>query len=309
MSILCVGSVALDSVETPFAKAERVIGGSATFFTAAATMFSEVQVVGVVGNDYPMEKLEFLSARGADLSGIEQRDGESFFWAGKYHFDLNTRDTLETRLGVFADFEPKIPEEFRASKNVFLGNIDPVLQHQVLDQVSAPDIVAADTMNYWIDGNRESLNSLLERVNILLVNDEEARQLADEPNLLKASRWIRDRGPDIVVVKKGEHGAILFADDWLFFVPGYPLEEVFDPTGAGDAFAGGFMGYLAQGGNLDATSLRRAMVFGSVMGSFAVERFSVDRLIDLPRELVDDRLREFHEMTAFETHVEIEQRV
>ena len=309
MSILCVGSVALDSVETPFAKAERVLGGSATFFTSAATLFSPVQVVGVVGDDYPLAKLDFLSKRGADLSGIEQRPGESFFWAGKYHFDLNTRDTLETRLGVFADFQPKIPDAFKSSKYVFLGNIDPDLQHDVLDQVDTPDVVACDTMNYWIEGNRESLNSLLERVNILIVNDEEARQLADEPNLLKASRWIRDRGPDIVVIKKGEHGAILFADDWLFFVPGYPLEEVFDPTGAGDAFAGGFMGSLAQAGNLEATSLRRAMGFGSVMGSFAVERFSVERLIDLSRPLVGKRLQEFHEMTAFETHMGIEQRV
>lgn len=307
--MLCVGSVALDSVETPFGKAERVIGGSAVYFTAAASLFTPVRVVGVVGEDYPLEQLDFLRDRGADLSGIEQRAGESFFWAGRYHFDLNTRDTLETRLGVFADFEPKIPEGFRDERFVFLGNIDPSLQHDVLDQVDSPEVVACDTMNYWIEGNRESLNSLLERVNILMVNDEEARQLADEPNLLKASRWIRDRGPDIVVVKKGEHGAILFADDWLFFVPGYPLEEVFDPTGAGDAFAGGFMGYLAQAGNLEATSLRRAMVFGSVMGSFAVERFSVDRLIDLPRPLVDQRLQEFHEMTAFETHVEVEQRV
>ena len=309
MSILCVGSVALDSVETPFAKAERVLGGSATFFTSAATLFSPVQVVGVIGDDYPLAKLAFLSKRGADLSGIEQRPGESFFWAGKYHSDLNTRDTLETQLGVFADFQPKIPDAFKSSKYVFLGNIDPDLQHDVLDQVDTPDVVACDTMNYWIEGNRESLNSLLERVNILIVNDEEARQLADEPNLLKASRWIRDRGPDIVVIKKGEHGAILFADDWLFFVPGYPLEEVFDPTGAGDAFAGGFMGSLAQAGNLEATSLRRAMVFGSVMGSFAVERFSVERLIDLSRPLVDKRLQEFHEMTAFETHMGIEQRV
>jgi sugar/nucleoside kinase (ribokinase family) len=304
MSILCVGSVALDSVETPFAKAERVIGGSATYFTSAATLFSPVQMVGVVGDDYPLEKLAFLKERGADLSGIEQRPGESFFWAGKYHFDLNTRDTLETRLGVFADFDPVIPEALRASKYVFLGNIDPTLQHDVLDQVESPEVVACDTMNYWIEGKRSELNSLLERVQILLVNDEEARQLADEPNLLKASRWIRERGPEIVIVKKGEHGAILFADGWQFFVPGFPLEAVFDPTGAGDAFAGGFMGSLAQAGDLDRASLQRAMVFGSVMGSFTVERFSVDRLVDLTREEIDGRLRQFHAMTAFETQLE-----
>jgi sugar/nucleoside kinase (ribokinase family) len=303
MSILCVGSVALDSVETPFGKAERVLGGSAVFFTSAATVFSPVQVVGVVGNDYPLDDLDFLAARGADLAGIEQREGESFFWAGRYHYDLNSRDTLETRLGVFADFQPQIPDGFRDASYVFLGNIDPALQNQVLDQVDKPDVVACDTMNYWIEGSRKELISLLERVDILLVNDGEARQLADEPNLLKASRWIRERGPEIIVVKKGEHGAILFADGWVFFVPGYPLEVVFDPTGAGDAFAGGFMGYLAQAGSLDAENLRRAMVFGSAMGSYAVEDFSVDRFRELHVSDVIARVREFRELTAFETHV------
>ncbi len=304
MSILCVGSVALDSVETPFGKAERVLGGSAVFFTAAATVFSPVRVVGVVGDDYPLGELDFLCARGADLSGVEKRPGESFFWAGRYHYDLNSRDTLETRLGVFADFQPRIPEPFRDSRFVFLGNIDPTLQHQVLDQVDAPDVVACDTMNYWIDGNRKELLSLLERVDILMVNDAEARQLANEPNLLKASRWIRDRGPSTVVVKKGEHGAILFADGWAFFAPGYPLEVVFDPTGAGDAFAGGFVGYLASIGSLDADDLRRAMVYGSAMGSYAVEDFSVDRFKTLVASDVTERVREFREMTAFEARVD-----
>lgn len=304
MSILCVGSVALDSVETPFGKAERVLGGSAVFFSAAATLFSPVQIVGVVGDDYPHGDLDFLARRGADLSGIETRPGESFFWAGRYHYDLNTRDTLETRLGVFADFKPKIPENFRDARHVFLGNIDPTLQLQVLDQVEKPEVVACDTMNYWIEGNRKELLKLLERVDILLVNDSEARQLADEPNLLKASRWIRERGPQIVVVKKGEHGAILFADGWVFFVPGYPLEVVFDPTGAGDAFAGGFMGYVARSGSLAEEDLRRAMVFGSAMGSYAVEDFSVDRFKRLDSDEVGSRVDEFREMTAFETHVE-----
>jgi len=304
MSILCVGSVALDSVETPFGKAERVLGGSAVFFSAAATFFSPVQIVGVVGDDYPHGDLDFLRERGADLSGIETRSGESFFWAGRYHYDLNSRDTLETRLGVFADFRPRIPQAFRDARHVFLGNIDPALQHEVLDQVDAPEVVACDTMNYWIEGSRKELVSLLERVDILLVNDGEARQLADEPNLLKASRWIRDRGPRIVVVKKGEHGAILFADGWVFFVPGYPLETVFDPTGAGDSFAGGFMGYVARSASLDAEDLRRAMVFGSVMGSYAVEDFSIDRFKSLQSAEVTQRVAEFREMTAFETHVE-----
>lgn len=303
MPILCVGSVALDSVETPFGKAERVVGGSAVYFTAAATMFSSVKVVGVVGQDYPIDQLEFLRERGADLSGIETRDGESFFWAGRYHFDLNSRDTLETKLGVFADFEPKIPPAFRDARIVFLGNIDPLLQLDVLEQVESPEIVACDTMNYWIEGSRDALLDLLGRVRILIVNDEEVRQLAGEPNLLKAARWVQKRGPEIVVVKKGEHGAILFADDWLFFVPGFPLEEVFDPTGAGDAFAGGFVGYLASAGSLTPSDLRRAMVYGSVMGSYAVERFSVDRLVDLPFADIELRMAQFRDITAFETHV------
>jgi len=303
MAILCVGSVALDSVETPFGRAERVLGGSAVFFSAAATFFSPVRLVGVVGDDYPHGELAFLAERGADLSGIETRPGESFFWAGRYHYDLSTRDTLETRLGVFADFRPTIPERFRNSRYVFLGNIDPRLQHDVLDHVDRPEVVACDTMNYWIEGNRKELLTLLERVDILLVNDAEVRQLADEPNLLKAARWIRDRGPKIVVVKKGEHGAILFADGWAFFVPGYPLETVFDPTGAGDAFAGGFVGYVAQMESLAADELRRAMVFGSVMGSYAVEDFSVDRFKRLESDDIDARVREFREMTAFEAHV------
>jgi sugar/nucleoside kinase (ribokinase family) len=303
MSILCVGSVALDSIETPFGKADRVLGGSAVYFTAAASLFTPVRVVGVVGDDYPLDELGFLRERGADLSGIEQRAGESFFWAGRYHFDLNTRDTLETKLGVFADFEPKIPRGFRDARYVFLGNIDPVLQHDILDQVDSPDIVACDTMNYWIDSSRAVLLDLLARVSILIVNDEEVRQLAGEPNLLKAARWVQEKGPEIVVVKKGEHGAILFADDWLFFVPGFPLEEVFDPTGAGDAFAGGFVGYLASAGSMEPSDLRRAMVYGSVMGSYAVERFSVERLIELPFADIDVRMVQFRDITAFETHV------
>lgn len=309
MSILCVGSVALDSVETPFGSAERVLGGSANFFTAAATLFHPVQMVGVVGNDYPLGDLDFLQARGADLSGIEQREGESFFWAGRYHYDLNSRDTLETRLGVFADFKPRIPESFRTARHVFLGNIDPELQHDVLDQVDDPEVVVADTMNYWIEGSRKELVSLLERVDILMVNDAEARQLADEPNLLKAAQWIQERGPSTVVVKKGEHGAMLIDDGWVFFAPGYPLESIFDPTGAGDAFAGGFVGYLAHAGTRDPAHLRRAVVYGSAMGSYAVEDFSIDRFRNLEMQEVGHRVREFREMTAFESQVEVPTRV
>jgi sugar/nucleoside kinase (ribokinase family) len=309
MSILCVGSVALDSVETPFGNADRVIGGSAVYFAAAATVFNPVQMVGVIGDDYPVDDLDFLSDRGADLAGIERASGDSFFWAGRYHYDLNTRDTLDTQLGVFADFEPKIPEQFRDARFVFLGNIDPALQHDVLDQVASPEVVACDTMNFWIEGAREPLIELLGRVRILMVNDEEVRQLADEANLLKAARWVQEQGPEIVVVKKGEHGAILFGEDWIFYVPGYPLEEVFDPTGAGDSFAGGFMGHLARSGEVTPATLRRAMVYGSALGSFACERFSVERLKDLDTNDVLERVEEFRRLTAFETHLTAEQHV
>lgn len=303
MSILVVGSVALDSVETPFGAAERVLGGSATHFSAAASFFAPVRVVGVVGDDYPTGKLDFLAERGVDLSGIEEAEGESFFWAGRYHHDLNTRDTLETRLGVFADFRPSIPEAFRDSEYVFLGNIDPILQLDVLDQVENPRLVAADTMNFWIESKRAELLELLERVDILMVNDSEARELADTPSLLDAARWIMDRGPSHVVVKKGEHGAVLYARDWMFFAPGYPLERVFDPTGAGDAFAGGFIGALAGAeieGTPDHDALRRAIVYGSATGSFAVEDFSVDRFRTLGFDEIRERVRHFRQLTAFE---------
>jgi sugar/nucleoside kinase (ribokinase family) len=300
MSVLVVGSVALDGVETPFGKADRVLGGSAVFFAAAASLFSPVKVVGVVGDDYPMEDLDFLRERGVDLSGVEQAEGESFYWAGRYAYDLSSRETLETRLGVFADFKPQIPESFRDARLVFLGNIHPALQMDVLDQVTNPVIVVCDTMNYWIEGNRPELLKLLERVHVLMINDEETRQLANEPNLLKAARWIQERGPSIVVVKKGENGAILFGEDWLFYVPGYPLEEVFDPTGAGDSFAGGFVSYLSTCDTLDRDAFKRAMVYGSVTGSFAVERFSVDRFKDLTREELDYRFMDFRDLTAFE---------
>lgn len=300
MSVLVVGSVALDTVETPFGTAERVLGGSAVFFSAAASLFCPVQLVGVVGDDYPMNQLDFLRERGVDLSGLEEVEGKSFFWSGKYSFDLNSRDTLDTQLGVFADFTPKIPAAFANAGIVFLGNIDPVLQLDVLDHVTNPELVVCDTMNYWIEGSRDALIKLLERVDILMVNDSEARQLADDHNLLHAARKIMEWGPKMVVVKKGEHGAILFAKDWVFFTPGYPLEEVFDPTGAGDAFAGGFVGHLVAAGTLEQADFRRAMIYGSVMGSFAVEAFSVDRFKTLTRDEIAHRLREFREMTSFE---------
>ncbi len=231
---------------------------------------------------------------------MERAEGESFFWAGRYSYDLNSRDTLETRLGVFGDFQPRVPDEFRDSRYVFLGNIDPVLQLEVLDQVREPAAVICDTMNYWIEGSRDALVELLKRVDILMVNDAEARQLAGDHNLLSAARWIQARGPRLVVVKKGEHGAILFGPDWMFFVPGFPLEVIFDPTGAGDSFAGGFVGYMASVDSQEPDDLRRAMVYGSVMGSFAVESFSVDRFRSLDEKEILHRIMEFKEMTAFE---------
>jgi len=300
VSILVVGSVALDTVETPFGRAERVLGGSANYFTAAASLFTAVRVVGVVGDDYPVERLDFLRDRDVDLSGLESRAGESFFWAGRYDYDLNSRETTATELGVFADFDPVIPERFRDARFVFLGNIDPVLQLDVLEQVDRPELVACDTMNYWIEGSRDALLKLLERVDVVLVNDAELRQLADQPNLLRGARWLQERGPRWVVVKKGEHGAILFAPDWIFFAPGYPLEEVYDPTGAGDAFAGGFLGYLAGSRSTGREELRRAMIYGSATGSYAVEQFSVDRFRSLTANDVAHRVEEFREMTAFE---------
>lgn len=304
MSILVVGSVALDTVETPFGRAERVLGGSANFFAAAASVFGPVEVVGVVGDDYPFAELDFLRERGVDFSGVEQVPGESFFWEGKYSYDLNNRDTLETRLGVFADFKPSIPEASRDTPFVFLGNIHPELQLDVLDQVDSPKFVACDTMNFWIEGSREPLEKLLGRVDLIFLNDGEARQLSGEHNLLKAARWIQERGPKYVVVKKGEHGAVLYGPDWLFFAPGYPLEEVFDPTGAGDAFAGGFIGSLAGNGEMDREAFRQAMIFGSATGSFACEKFSVDRFRDLARFDVAQRVAEFREMTTFEYDLE-----
>jgi sugar/nucleoside kinase (ribokinase family) len=300
MSILVVGSVALDGIETPFGKADRTLGGAATYFSAAASLFQPVQLVGVIGDDFPAERLDFLAARGVDLSGLERASGESFYWAGRYDFDMNSRTTLETRLGVFADFKPRLPEAFREPDLVFLANIDPELQLDVLDQVRSTGFVACDTMNYWIESKRDALLKLLGRVDCVLVNDSEARELSGDYNLKRAARWIRERGPRIVVVKKGEHGAVLFTESHTFFAPGYPLEEVFDPTGAGDAFAGGFMGWLGYVGSLDEEELCRAMIYGSATGSLVCEKMGIERLIDLDLGEIHDRVREFRRLTAFE---------
>lgn len=300
MSLLVVGSIALDNVETPFGRADDALGGSATYFTAAASCFGPVQVVGVVGDDFPEEGLDFFRQRDVDLAGLERATGESFRWTGVYSYDLNSRETRETRLGVFATFNPRIPEAFRSTEWVFLGNIDPELQLEVLRQIQKPKLVACDTMNFWIEGKRDALLQLLGQVDLLLVNDSEARELSGDFNLSRAARWIQNRGPRYVIIKKGEHGAVLFTPRGAFFAPGYPLEEVFDPTGAGDAFAGGLMGALVSCGDVTDTNLRRAVIYGSAMGSFAVERFSVDRFRDLTQDQIDERVRAFHQMTTFD---------
>mgnify|MGYP001552060992 CR=1 FL=1 len=300
MPVLVVGSIALDSVETPFGRADNVLGGSATFFAASASLFTTVQMVGVVGDDYPVDQLEALAQRGVDLSGIERADGESFRWRGRYRHDLNSAETLETRLGVFSHFRPKIPEQFRRAPFVFLGNIDPRLQLDVLEQVDKPTLVACDTMNFWIESRRSDLLALLERVDLLTLNDAEARQLTEESNLVKAAKWIHEHGPKHVIIKKGEHGALMFGPRGVFFAPAFPLEDVFDPTGAGDAFAGGFIGYLARCGAVTDENLRRAVVYGSAMGSFAVERFSITRFLEIDRRDIAERVREFHTLVTFE---------
>ena len=300
MPVLVVGSVALDSVETPFGKAENVIGGSGTFFSAAASLLSPVQLVGVVGDDYPMAQLEPLKQRGVDMAGLEQAKGESFRWRGRYRHDLNSAETLETRLGVFSHFSPKIPEQFKSAPFVFLANIDPRLQLDVLNQVRRPKLVACDTMNFWIESRRPDIVELIKHVDLVTLNDGEARQLSDCANLVKAARWIMQRGPRMVIIKKGEHGAFLFKDQSVFFAPAFPLEEVFDPTGAGDSFAGGFMGYLARTGDLSDANLRRAVVYGSAMGSFAVEKFSVQRLLEITPADIAARVAEFRKLVAFE---------
>ncbi|GAC1416147.1 MAG: PfkB family carbohydrate kinase [Gemmatimonadaceae bacterium] len=303
MSVLVVGSVALDSVETPFGKADDVLGGSATFFSASASHLTKVSVVGVVGSDYPIEKLDPLKKRGVDFSGLERAQGSSFRWRGRYRHDLNSAETLETHLGVFSHFSPKIPEKFRSSPYLFLANIDPRLQLDVLEQVEKPKLVACDTMNFWIQSRRSDVLSLLEHVDLVTLNDAEARQLTEKANLVQAAQWIMARGPRHVIIKKGEHGAFMFTEESSFFAPAFPLESVFDPTGAGDAFAGGFIGYLAATGDLSDANMRRAVIYGSVMGSFAVETFSIERLMTVTRAEIDQRMREMRRLVACEEEI------
>lgn len=305
MTLLVVGSVALDSVFTPFGETADALGGSAVHFSVAASLLHPVRVVGVIGDDYPVAALDRLASRGIDWSGVERLPGESFRWKGKYSYDLQSRETLETRLGVFADFSPKLPAGAEDSRYLFLGNIDPVLQLDVLAQVRAPKLVACDTMNYWIQSKRDILMKLLPRVDLLMVNDGEARELSGDWNIHRAGRWILDHGPKRVVIKQGEYGALLIERDRTFAVPAYPLEEVFDPTGAGDAFAGGFMGYLARAGQIDTDHLRRAMIYGAASGSYAVSGFGIKGFDGVTLEDLERRVRRFVDLT----HVPVAERV
>jgi sugar/nucleoside kinase (ribokinase family) len=310
MSMVIVGSVAYDGVETPHGKVDRMLGGACTYIALAASYFTKPKIVAVVGDDFAQEDIDLLASRNIDLEGLERVPGKTFFWAGVYSEDMNHRDTLTTDLNVFADFNPKIPDSYKTAPNLLLGNIQPALQRMVQEQMgSSLRLVGGDTMNYWIGSFREELLQTIAGWDFLLINDSEARMLACENNLRKAARKIQAMGPRTLVIKRGEHGAILWHNDSHFMVPGYLLEDVFDPTGAGDCFAGGFMGYLAGEGvalrdgnlsiNADHQTLRRAVIYGSVMGSFCCERFGVDRFRTLTRQEIDARFEEFKAFTAF----------
>jgi sugar/nucleoside kinase (ribokinase family) len=300
MSLLVVGSVALDSVETPFGARENALGGSATYFAASASLLTKVNVVGVIGDDFPLEQLDFLKQRGVSLEGLEKTPGKTFRWKGKYGFDLNAAQTLDTQLNVFEHFQPKLNDQQRKAERIFLGNIDPVLQLRVLDQATNAKLVCADTMNYWISSKREKLLELLPRVDVLMVNDGEVRQLAGESNVLKAARVAQKLGAKAVVVKRGEYGALLVTSEHTFYAPAYPLADVVDPTGAGDTFAGGFLGLLDRLGKSDPASLRQATVMGSTIASFTVEQFSLDRLRTLDLGQVRKRFDSFQQLTHFD---------
>ncbi len=300
MSLLVVGSVAYDALESPYGKVERTLGGAATYFSIAASFFTHVNLVAIVGDDFHAKDEAIFHKRSIDIDGLERAAGKCFFWAGRYSENLNERVTLATELNVFADFKPRVPEKYRNSKFVFLANIAPTLQHDVLKQVKGtPKLVAMDTMNYWIEGSNADLRETLKHVDVLMINDSETRQLSSEYNLLRAARRIFKMGPSALVVKRGEYGAMMVDKLGVFCIPGFPLEEPHDPTGAGDSFAGGFMGYLAGAGNTNDASLRRAMVYGSVLGSFAVERFGLDRLLKLKKPEIHARARHFAKLTQF----------
>lgn len=301
-SMVVVGSVAVDWVITPKAERETSVGGSATFFSMAASYFGPVRLVGVVGKDFPEQALTDLRGAHVDTEGLEiVPDGLTFHWKGRYHDNMNQRDTLDTRLNVFEHFDPKLPPSYRGSEYLFLANIQPGLQLKVLEQMEQrPRLVGLDTMNLWIDHTKDELLQVLSRVDVLTINEEEARQLTDEPNLVRAARRIHEIGPKSLVIKRGEYGALLFHDGDIFSAPALPLEEVIDPTGAGDSFAGGFMGYLARVGETTGETLRSAMIYGSVMASYCVEGFSYDRLRGLGHPAIDERFMAFSRLTHFE---------
>ncbi|MHC1737008.1 MAG: PfkB family carbohydrate kinase [Ignavibacteriaceae bacterium] len=302
MGLIVVGSLALDTVETPFNRIDDALGGSATYISLAASYFTApVHLIGVVGEDFPKKYIQLLENHNIDLQGLQVVEGEKTFrWAGKYHYDLNTRDTLLTELNVFQNFNPVIPDALRKKRFVCLGNIDPTLQLRVLDQIEKPEFVVCDTMNYWIEGKIDELLKVLKKTNLLIINDSEARLLAQEPNLIKAAKKIRALGSEILIIKKGEHGALLFADSIIFSAPAYPLENIFDPTGAGDTFAGGLIGYLHKTQDLSPENIKRAVVFGSTMASFCVEEFSTKGLEDLSYLRIKDRYRDFLTISRFD---------
>jgi sugar/nucleoside kinase (ribokinase family) len=299
--VLVVGSLALDTIETPFGSVRDTVGGSAVYISAASSYFvSPIRLVGVVGGDFPKSGMAFLEDRNVDLEGLEViQNGKTFRWSGRYRYDLNERDTLATDLNVFESFDPKIPERYRKTRVVCLGNIDPLLQRKVLDQMENPRVVICDTMNYWIERRNAELRETLKHINVLILNDSEARLLSKEPNLIKAAKVIRGFGPAVVIIKKGEHGALLLTEQIVFSAPAYPMENIFDPTGAGDSFAGGFAGWLARTDDLTEENLKRAVIYGSTLASFCVEKFGVEGLKDLTYLQIQDRFREFRELSRF----------
>ncbi len=298
--LLVVGSVAFDTVRTPFGEATEVLGGSATYFSTAASFFTDVDLIAVVGEDFPDEYITFLKSRGIDVSGLERRSGKTFRWQGEYTYQLNEAHTLDTQLNVLESFRPKIPGHYRTPDMLFLGNIDPELQMDVLNQVERPRIVACDTMNFWIHGKREALWKVLETIDVLVINDGEARELGQDFSLVKVAKDVLARGPKYFIVKRGEYGVLMFHEKGVFGAPAFPLEMVKDPTGAGDTFAGGFMGHLSSTGDLSDAGLRRAIILGSVMASFTVEGFSLDRLRSLEYQDIESRFRDFKRLTHFE---------
>ncbi|MEP6712250.1 MAG: PfkB family carbohydrate kinase [Ferruginibacter sp.] len=303
MSLITVGSMAFDAIETPFGKVDKIIGGSAVYVAYAASNFIKpVQQISIVGYDFPQEEMDALTARGVELDGVEiVPDKKSFFWSGKYHIDMNTRDTLVTDLNVLEDFNPVVPENFQGAEFLMLGNVMPKLQLSVINQMKVrPKLIVMDTMNFWMDIAMDDLKAVIKKVDVLLVNDGEARQLSDEFSLVKAARKILDMGPKFLIIKKGEHGALLFHGNHVFFAPALPLEEVFDPTGAGDTFAGGFIGYLAKTKDISFENMKTAIIVGSAMASFCVEKFGPERLKEITKQDIDDRIQEFVQLVNFD---------